>query len=107
MTAWRTIAKLPDVRGAVLGDLTGVFLDAVREPDGETIAAVMGFVASALVQAGELLGLGPLRRVAISGPTRASLVMVEGREVLSAQVEPPRSLSAVEKNVENSISGQG
>jgi predicted regulator of Ras-like GTPase activity (Roadblock/LC7/MglB family) len=107
MAALTTIAKLPEVRGAVLGDLTGVFLDAVREPDGETIAAVMGFVASAFIQAGELLGLGSLRRVAVSGPTRASLLVLDGQQVLSAQVDPPRSLSVVEKHVETSIPGQG
>jgi predicted regulator of Ras-like GTPase activity (Roadblock/LC7/MglB family) len=107
MSALSTIAQLPAVRGAVLGDLTGVFLDAVREPDGETIAAVMGFVASALVQAGDLLGLGTLRRIAVSGETRASLVVLDGKHVLSAQVEPPRSLTAVEKHVETSIPGQG
>jgi predicted regulator of Ras-like GTPase activity (Roadblock/LC7/MglB family) len=107
MTALRAIAEFPEVRGAVLGDLTGVFLDAVGEQDGETIAAVMGFVASALVKAGEVLGLGALRRVAVSGATRASLVVLDGQQVLAVQVEPPRSLAAVERQVETSIPGQG
>jgi serine/threonine protein kinase len=101
------VARLPDVRGAVLGDLAGAFLDAVREPDGEAVAAVTGFLATAMGQAGDLLGLGALRRVAVSGAARASLVVVEGARVLAARIEPPRSLAAVEKQVETSIAGQG
>jgi serine/threonine protein kinase len=101
------LANLPDVRGAVLGDLAGVLLDAVREPDGETVAAVTGFLATAMAQTGELLGLGALRRIAVSGEARASLVVVEGAHVLAAHVAPPRSLAAVEKQVETSIAGRG
>ena len=47
--------------------------------DGETIAAVMGFVSSALARAGEELGLGALRRIAIVGEASARLVVVSGR----------------------------
>ncbi|MFL5261567.1 MAG: roadblock/LC7 domain-containing protein [Anaeromyxobacteraceae bacterium] len=107
MSSLSFVSKLPDVRGAVLGDLAGVFLDAVREPDGETIAAVTGFLATAMAQSGDLLGLGALRRIAVSSAKRASLVVVEGPHVLAAQVEPPRSLGAVEKQIETSIAGQG
>jgi predicted regulator of Ras-like GTPase activity (Roadblock/LC7/MglB family) len=106
MSALSGIAKLPEVRGAVLGDLTGVLVDAIREADGESIAAVMGFVASALIQAGELLGLGALRRVAISAPIQASLMVVDGQSLLGARVEPSRSLTAVEKYVETAYPGQ-
>jgi predicted regulator of Ras-like GTPase activity (Roadblock/LC7/MglB family) len=106
MSSLTTIAKLPEVRGAVLGDLSGLFLDAVGEPDGETVAAVMGFVASAVIQAGDLLGLGTLKRIAVSGQTSASLVVLDGKHVLAAQVEPPKSLTAVEKFVEASFQGQ-
>jgi predicted regulator of Ras-like GTPase activity (Roadblock/LC7/MglB family) len=107
MSALAIIAKVPEVRAAVLGDLGGLFLDTVREPDGETIAAVMGFVASALVQAGDQLGLGTLRRVAVAGEKRAALLVVDGQHVIAAQIDPPKSLAAVEKVVENSIPGQG
>ena len=107
MIALSTFLKFPDVGGAVLGDLTGVYLDAVREPDGEAIAAVMGFVASALIQAGEHLGLGRLKRVAVGGEKRASLLVLDGPHVVAIQVHPPRSLGAVEKQVELSIPGQG
>jgi predicted regulator of Ras-like GTPase activity (Roadblock/LC7/MglB family) len=107
MSALSTIVKLPEVKGAVLGDFSGVFLDAVREQDGESIAAVMGFVANSLVQAGEQLGLGTLRRAAVSGELRASLLVVDKRHVLTLKIDPPKALPAVEKQVETSIPGQG
>jgi len=107
MSAFSTIAGLPEVRSAVLGDLGGAFLDAVREPDGETVAAVTGYLASLLVQAGEQLGLGSLRRLSVSGEKRALLVVVDGRHLVAAQVDPPRALAAVEKLVETSFPGQG
>jgi hypothetical protein len=92
-----SIASLPDVKSAVLGDLAGAFHDAVREPDGETVAAVMGFVASALVEAGEQLGLGALRRISVQGEPRACLVVVHGALVVTACVEPGKALAALEK----------
>lgn len=95
-----TIAKVPDVRSAVLGDLGGGFHDAVREQDGEAIAAVMGFVSSALAHAGEQLGLGAIRRIAVAGEARACLVLVQGPAVLTAWIEPGKSLAAVEKHLE-------
>jgi len=107
MSALSAIVKLPEVRGAVLGDFAGVFLDAVREQDGENIAAVMGFVASALMQAGEQLGLGTLRRAALLGEARASLLVLDKKHVLTLKIEPPKALPAVEKQVETSIPGQG
>jgi predicted regulator of Ras-like GTPase activity (Roadblock/LC7/MglB family) len=107
MTALTTIAKLPEVRSAVLGDLGGAFLDAVRETDGETVAAVTGYLASLLVQAGEQLGLGSLRRLSVSGERRALLVIVDGKDLVTVQIDPPRALAAVEKAIETSLPGQG
>jgi predicted regulator of Ras-like GTPase activity (Roadblock/LC7/MglB family) len=91
------IANLPDVKSAVLGDLAGAFHDAVREADGETVAAVMGFVSSAMGEAGDQLGLGALRRISVQGEARACLVVVHGSLVVTACVEPARSLAALEK----------
>ncbi len=105
--AWlETMARFQGVRGAVLGDLDGTFLDAVREPGGEAIAAEMGFLAASLLEAGEALGLGPLHTAALAGSARASLVVVRGRAVLTARVEPPKALPLVEKSVETSL-GEG
>jgi hypothetical protein len=101
-----TISKFQGVRGAVLGDLDGAFLDAVGEPAGESIAAEMGFLAAALAEAGDLLGLGPLAMAGLAGPLKASLVVVRGRAVVTARVEPAKALPLVEKAVDTSI-GEG
>ncbi len=91
------IADLPDVRSAVAGDLAGSFLDAVREQDGEAIAAVTGFVASAMGQAGDELGLGALRRISIVGAAGGWVVAVEGDRVIAARVAAANSMAAVER----------
>lgn len=103
MAALEVFAKFQGVRGVVLGDLDGAFMDAVREADGESIAAEMGFVASAMLEAGEALGLGTLGTVALFGPARASLLVVRGRSVVTVRVEPPKALPLVEKSVENTF----
>jgi predicted regulator of Ras-like GTPase activity (Roadblock/LC7/MglB family) len=100
------LARVPDVKSAVLGDLAGGFHDAVREQDGETVAAVMGFVSSAMVHAGDQLGLGALRRICIAGEARGCLVLVDGDSVVTARVEPGKSLAAVEKVVDTSLRGK-
>jgi hypothetical protein len=101
-----TIASLPDVKSAVLGDLAGGFHDAVREQDGETVAAVMGFVSSAMVQAGDELGLGALRRIAVASEARGCLVVVQGEAVIIACVEPGKSLAGLEKLLDGSAHGK-
>lgn len=106
MAVLETISRFQGVKGAVLGDLDGAYLDAVREPAGESIAAEMGFLSASLLEAGESLGLGPLGTVALAGPTRASLVVVRGRTVITIRVEPPKALPLVEKSVETSL-GEG
>jgi predicted regulator of Ras-like GTPase activity (Roadblock/LC7/MglB family) len=100
------ISKIPDVRSAVLGDLAGGFHDAVREQDGETVAAVMGFVASAMAEAGEQLGLGALTRISVSCQARACLVEVRGGSVLTAFVEPGAALANVEKVLDGPTRGK-
>lgn len=103
MSDLKVIAKIPGVRGAVRGDLDGTFLEADGEADGEAVAAEMGLAASSLVEAGEALGLGALRRLAAAGPARASVVVLRGADVISARVEPVRALPAVEKAIDNSL----
>lgn len=100
------IANVPEVKSAVLGDLAGGFLDAVREQDGETIAAVMGFVASALQNAGEQLGLGALQRVAVGGEASGCLLLVHGDAVVTARVEPGKALPNVEKQLDHAVHGK-
>ena len=105
MTDLTRLANLPELSSVVLGDLSGVFLDSVNEPDGEAVAAIMGFAASTLSEVGALLGVGTLQRIAISGPSTASLVSLEVDSVITASVDSSRSLGAVEKKVDGALRG--
>jgi predicted regulator of Ras-like GTPase activity (Roadblock/LC7/MglB family) len=101
-----TIARIPNVASAVLGDTSGGFHDAIREPDGEAVASVAAFVTTSLAQAGEELGLGGLRRVVVAGEKRAFLVAAAGGALVTARVEPPSALANVERAFDASI-GKG
>ena len=92
-----TIAGVPGVKSAVLSDRNGGFIDALRESDPESVSAVTAFMTDALGPIGEGLGLGPLTRLAFTGPTRAWLVVLHGQVVLSVAVEPPTAFSSVER----------
>jgi hypothetical protein len=100
MTDLETVASLSGVGAAVLGDLEGTFLGALRTSDGETIAAEMGFVGSTLLGVGELLGLGGLATFSLSGRTAACLLVVRRRAIITALIAPPQSLGPVERSVE-------
>jgi len=100
------ISRLPNVKSAVLGDLSGGFHDAVREQDGESVAAVMGFVSTALADAGDQLGLGALTRISVFAGTRACLVTLGNGYVTTAFVEPGSSLPAVEKLLDGAAQGK-
>lgn len=95
------IARIPGVSGAVLGDLSGVFYDAVREPDGESVAAVTGFISTRLGDAAEQLGLGALVRASVTGATRACLIAVRGGTVVTIGVATAGGLPAVERALDN------
>src|SRR5512138_2113982 len=92
-----TLARIPHVASAVLGDAEGGFHDAIREADGESVASVAAFVATSLAAAGEELGIGALRRIAVTGEKRATLVAAAGGALVTARVEPASALAAVEK----------
>jgi hypothetical protein len=102
----KRIAKLPEVKSAVLTDMAGGFLDALREPDGESVAAVTGFLTSTMNRAGEDLGLGTLRGISFSGQARGCLIVVQGSSVTTMFVEPPTSIPAVEKAFDMPPQGQ-
>lgn len=99
------IASLPEVKSAVVCDRAGVLVQAEREPDGEAVAAVAGFLTVTLAEMGDELGLGPLHRLAVAGPSRASLVVVMADEVLSAVIEPSSAFPAVEHAVDALLQG--
>jgi predicted regulator of Ras-like GTPase activity (Roadblock/LC7/MglB family) len=95
------IARIPNVTGAVVGDMTGVFHDAIREADGEAVAAVTGFITTSLGEASEQLGLGSLVRAAFVGATRGCIISVRGGTVVTIGVQPPGALPAVERALDN------
>jgi hypothetical protein len=103
MTDLETVANLPDVSAAVLGDLEGTYLGAVRTADGEAIAAEMGFVGSSLVAIGEILGLGSLSTFSLAGRSAACLLVVRQRALITALVTPPQSLGPVERAVDTAF----
>jgi hypothetical protein len=101
-----SIARIPGVASAVLGDAAGGFHDAIREGDGESVASVTGFVAASLARAGEDLGLGALRRIAAGGDQRGFVVVMLGGAVVTVRVEPATALAAVERALETAA-GKG
>lgn len=101
------VARIPNVAGVVLGDSEGGFHDAIREADGESVASVAAFVATSLVQAGEELGLGALRRVAVSGERRGMVVAVAGGALVTARVDPVAAIAAVERALDASVGTGG
>jgi predicted regulator of Ras-like GTPase activity (Roadblock/LC7/MglB family) len=102
-----TVARIPNVAGAVLGDCEGGFHDAIREADGESVASVAAFVVTSLVQAGEELGIGALRRVAVSGEKRGLVMAVAGGALVTARVDPVAAIAAVEKALGTSVGTGG
>jgi hypothetical protein len=103
MTELESIATIDGVSAAVLGDLQGTFLGALRTNDGETIAAEMGFVGSSFLEIGELLGLGPLSTFSLSGRAQACLLVVRPQSLITALIKPPQSLGLVERTVGNAF----
>lgn len=101
------VARIPNVASAVLGDMAGGFYDAIREADGETVAAVAGFISTSLVQVGEQLGLGPLGRVSLTGPTRAFVIVAEAGSTITLGLDSPASLPAVERALDSSFGSRG
>jgi predicted regulator of Ras-like GTPase activity (Roadblock/LC7/MglB family) len=98
-----TVGRIPHVASAVLGDLAGAFHDAVREGEGESVAAVAGFVASALARVGDDLGLGALRSVVVASEARAGVLALAAGAVVAVTVDAPAALPAVEKALDDSI----
>ena len=103
MTELETVASFPGVAAAVLGDLEGTFLGALRTADGETVAAEMGFVGSTLMEIGELLGLGALGTFSLSGRASACLLVVRPQALITALISPPQSLGPVERAIDTAF----
>jgi predicted regulator of Ras-like GTPase activity (Roadblock/LC7/MglB family) len=100
------VTSHPDVKGAVLGDYEGTLLQSSDDVDGESIAAVMVLFFLALRGAGEHLGFGELQRVSISGARQAAVVSAVRDGVLTALVDPPRSLAVAERFLESALASE-
>jgi predicted regulator of Ras-like GTPase activity (Roadblock/LC7/MglB family) len=100
MSDLEQLIRFPEVTSAVLGDLSGSYQDSYQEADGESVAAVAGFVASNLLQAGELMGLGALRSISVTGAAQARVILLRAGTVLTGTVKPARALGALEKALE-------
>jgi hypothetical protein len=106
MTDIATIARFPEVKKIVRTDRQGTLIDSLREPEPEGVAAVAGFVVGALVQAGDQLGLGALRRVVATGPRYADLAAVSERTIILLRIEPASAVVAAEKALDAPSQGR-
>lgn len=84
----------------MLGSLSGAVYEVVNEPDGEAIAALVGFTSTLLGDAGTTMGLGELRRFHISGPEASRLVTIVQSKALSLSLVPNKSAAAVAKRLD-------
>ncbi len=100
-----TIASIPEVRSSMLCDPAGALLQATGEQDAEGAAAVVGFLTATLGQVGEELGLGPLYRMSVAGPARATLVVGLGDSVLSVVIAPSSAFPSVENAIDVILQG--
>ncbi len=94
------MAALAEVRSAVAADHSGGLLETLRTAEGEGMAAVTAVLASALVEVGEALGLGALRRIACASAARTCLVDLRRTAVITLFVEPPGATSKIEKTLD-------
>lgn len=98
-------ADVPEVKSLVVGDPGGLFLDGFDEPDGESVAAIMGFMSTAIRQVGDQLGLGGLRRVFLVSQSESCVITVQADSVITAYVDPSKSMAAIEKKLDTVIQG--
>src|SRR5688572_6800722 len=105
MKDFNVIAKFPEVLGAVLSDPAGALLESFGDVDGESAGAVHAYSLLGLSQVGEMLGLGALERIAVTGPSKACLITVQGDAVLGVYVHPARPLAGIEKKLQDLLQG--
>ena len=94
------LGRLPEVTALVISDRSGALVEATGDVDGEAAGAVYTVAAESLGRAGEELGLGPLVRALIVGPTAACIVVVQDEGVVAIQVDPRKPIAALEKKLD-------
>lgn len=100
------IVRLPEVKKVVRTDLQGTLIDSIREPDPEGVAAIAGFVVGTLIQGGEQLGLGSLRRIVVTGGHCADLATVSDQTVVLLRIEPASAVAVAEKALDAAPQGR-
>lgn len=94
------VSALSEVTSWVLGDREGGLLEAVEEPESETMAAISGFTVSHLAEAAEGLGLGRIEGLTIAGGGQTSILAINDKCVLTARVDARGSVAKVESKIE-------
>jgi hypothetical protein len=97
------IAKFPEVAALVVTDDAGSLLESSGDIDGEAIGAVHVVTMQALTRCGNVLGLGPLSRVTVTGLRRACLIAIYEQEVLGVYIDPTKPIAAFEKKLETAL----
>jgi predicted regulator of Ras-like GTPase activity (Roadblock/LC7/MglB family) len=94
------IARLPEVTAMVVTDQSGALIQSSGEVDGAAAGPVYSVAATALGQAGEQLGLGPLSRASVAGAATACLLVVDAAGVVAIQVDAKKPMGAIEKKLD-------
>jgi predicted regulator of Ras-like GTPase activity (Roadblock/LC7/MglB family) len=94
------LAKVPEITAVVVGDRAGGLLDCSGELDGEAASAVYAVAVAAMSSAGELLGMGGLLLVSITGRTTACVLGVHEHGVVAAHLDPNKPSNGVERKIE-------
>ena len=103
MKNFSLIAKIPEVLGAALSDSSGSLIESVGDMDGEVAGAIHAYIARALIQAGQLLGLGAFEQGTMAAPAGACLIFVYESSVLGVNVNPHKPVNVVEKKISDTL----
>jgi len=93
-----SLLELPEVKSFIIGNTEGSLLRTENEPDGESIAAVMGFMWNTITEPGEMLGLGAPRYLSFQSSSQAYMVINTKQTKLVTISLAPSALTIQNKN---------
>ncbi len=76
MSKLSIFTNMPEVKSVVVGDTDGALVEEKNEPDGESIAAIFGYLCNEINQCGEMMGFGSAKRITVSGGQGESSVLI-------------------------------
>jgi predicted regulator of Ras-like GTPase activity (Roadblock/LC7/MglB family) len=97
------IANFPEVTALVVTDDAGSLLESSGDIDSEAIGAVHVVTMQALNRCGNVLGLGALEKLTVTGGAHACLIAVYDDEVLGIYVDPTKPIGAFEKKLASAL----